>query len=437
MAPEIGKKVICPIISLEIDDTIRHQLQDMRMVLVDPHLLTRNLFVAHFLADANARLWWVDCSQDVTSLETFLTALTEEVTREGLEAPKSPILADTPEATAQNLASWIQSILPDSNAILFIDALDAADSAVESFLSVFAQVHPAGLQTCVISRQFDLQFWQESIQQKDTVFLTELPDEALTNVLSQPLIRAMAFSGGEVIVNGLPVQNWGRKYADELRRVFWYIMEHTVFSLDEVIATLYPDQSTRGATRHFKQLLKRLNEILTDHIGGTESYSLLRIIGPGVYAASADLYRCYDVQHFEDAWEKAQLGSRRHEHLLQMLRLHRAPYLYPYHAPEIRTRRRALLNRYAEALEALIKTSSHDEELQRMLRTLGNLLQAIRANPLREDLYREAMTLYDSLSETQDALKLYNILHQRVTTTSPQTEEIYQKIVQRLQDGSE
>lgn len=437
MAPEPGKKVTCPTISMEVDDKIRHHLQDMRMVLVDPYLLTRNLFVAHFLTDANARLWWVDCSQQVESLETFLNVLIEEVTIDDQNPSQPVLLADTLETTAHNLAKWFQSILVDSTTYLFIEAVDAADPVIELFLATFAQVHPAHLQTCLIARAFDLRIWKDAIQNKDAMLLTEVPDEALTNVLEQPLVRAMAFSGGQVIVNGSPMQDWGRKYSDELQRLFWYIIDRTVFSLDDVVETLYPEQTTRAASRHFKQLLKRLNERLSNHIGGTESYTLLRTVGPGIYAASGDVYRCYDVQHFEDAWEQAQIVPNRQEYLLRMLRLHRAPYLYSYNTPEIRARRETLLGRYAQALQALIPISGSDEDMEKQLQALGTLLRAIRANPLREDLYREAMDLYDALGEANDALNLYNILRRRVTATSPQTEAVYQKILQRLQDRAE
>jgi len=119
--------------------------------------------------------------------------------------------------------------------------------------------------------------------------------------------------------------------------------------------------------------------------------------------------------------------------LRQAADLHRAPYLYRFHKTWVQVRRRALSQRNATILEQLIRERLETDNPDEWLHALGDTLRAIRMHPVREDLYRHAMVLYERLGSPQDAIALFTLLVQRVQVISPQTEELHQEILQRMQ----
>jgi DNA-binding SARP family transcriptional activator len=202
--------------------------------------------------------------------------------------------------------------------------------------------------------------------------------------------------------------------------------------LSDAGAALFPELTPQESSREVRGLLKRLNQIVTPD-NNESAQSLLRSTGRDVYTTNAAIVRCYDVQHFEQAWEHAQHGENRRAWLRKAANLHQAPYLYRNTEARIRVRRRALQQRYAAALERLVRERLHSDNPEELRRALGDAIRAIRAQPVREDLYRHAMTLYERLGMPQDALALYDLLLRRVQAISPQTEAVYREIIRRTQ----
>lgn len=402
---------------------LRARMAGARAVLVDPQLSQRNLFVAHFLAESNARLWWVDCTQGIETLDEFLYAL---LTEAGIDAI---LLQEATEATPEQIAQFIQPSLK-SPVELILEAWDAiSDPAIEAFLLRFIRVQPSDLQIILLARYFDLKQWEPLLQDGSALYFTDLPPAFVNRVGKQPFIRALAFGRGSVYADGRPIIDWGRKHADDLQRLFWYILEHRSFNLREASVTLFPEQPERESSKLMRRLLKRLTEVL----GAELPQPLLRQIGRDVFTTDALSLLCYDVQHFEQAWDSASTDANRIPWLRKMVQLHRAPYLYRSGEPRIRLRRQTLLRRHAEALEILVRERLDSDDEAVLRAALGDALRAIRAHPMREDLYRHAMQLYERLGTPEDALALYELLQRRVRATSPQTDTLYQQILQRTQ----
>jgi DNA-binding SARP family transcriptional activator len=177
-------------------------------------------------------------------------------------------------------------------------------------------------------------------------------------------------------------------------------------SRDELIATFWPDDDLSSARHKLSVALSALRQQL-DPEG-------LLLFADRVRVQLAYGQFTTDVAEFRDALadaEAALTDVARAAALARATGLYTGELLAGFYDDWIFPEQQQLAERFVQALRELVRLHERREDLPGALETA---LRAVAVDPLREELYCEAMRLQIALGEPAEALRLYRLLEHRL-----------------------
>src|SRR5262249_37591581 len=132
----------------------------------------------------------------------------------------------------------------------------------------------------------------------------------------------------------------------------------------------------------------------------------------GFYRPSGQMAVHYDVQRFEANVQQGNIGEAQKNPIkiwYDAIRLYRSPFLYGFEMPWIQQRREELRMQY---VEALIGVARIYKSLKEYDKAVSYYLRALREVPVREDIHRDIMSIYDLIGQKQQAIDQYRVLEE-------------------------
>jgi DNA-binding SARP family transcriptional activator len=417
------------IFTLSDDVDVDELIKDYPLVIFEPRLRARHLFLKYFRSFENI-LWHV-----IDAGERHLPSILNGLLRDLREA--QPGFGDQFETALSKKSSSVQ-VLANAFALdlkktplkyIFLDEFDKvlAEEKFSDFIvelaNNLASQHPT--QHIIInSRQLPQQPWFNLVKaNKATVLGTEYV--SLGSVFDvhrgdKPIIEVYALAGRQTFVNGLPMNTWEGPLPQHL---FYYLLDHPMVTRDEIFETFWPQLPIKEATNVFHVTKRKIAESLgveiTDYAGG-------------FYRTSPQIDLRYDVGCFETLFE----ANRRSEYadiasLNDALNLYRTPFLHQLKMPWIIKRRESLKLAYTELLVEAGRRLKGIGELQG---AINQFLKALREVPHREDIHRTIMSLYLDMGQPEEAAGQYQMLSTHLERTfqiapSGATRELYESFM--------
>lgn len=265
--------------------------------------------------------------------------------------------------------------------------------------------HFAGLLTWGVEQRIDedtLRIWFDELSETTAPALVITPQQA-----QAPRLTVRAFGPGKVWRDGelLTSSHWGRSY--NARDLFFYVLEHSPCSKDDIGVTFWPELSVGRMTSSFHAAKYRARRAL-----GVE----FMVYDVDVYRVSTQLMISYDVARFRDLIamsQRADSEEERIEYLIQTTHLYTGDYLTDVDAEWVIPTRTDLYQQYFwsvdQLLGALLPRARYDEVI--------NVCQhGLEIDYFREILHKALMFSLATTGRSANALRHYETAAKRLAT---------------------
>lgn len=240
-----------------------------------------------------------------------------------------------------------------------------------------------------------------------------------------PLLRIHTLGGFQVLRGdqSIPAETWQQRRKIRLLLLYLLIHRHRRVPRDELLETLWPDQSPESAGLALNTTFSNLRRILEPYLGkGLPSRYLIREEETLSFNPLAEIW--YDVQEFESAVKSGQAARL-------IASLYRGEFVpeEPYVDWVIRERERIralFLNSQISLLEQRVQSGAWREGVDLAKRIL-------EMEPWLEEVWRALMTCYSMLGQRSEALRAFNTCEQVLRNEldiapSAETRALYEQI---------
>jgi DNA-binding SARP family transcriptional activator len=384
-------------------DEFEQTTRDKPFVLIYPRHKARSALVAMFLHEYRHNIVYYNLSKADKSLHDWLNNMIAdelfpadfgEQTRQAMASRANP--EELAEAFGADLAT-----LRRESYMLLLDTFDRLEmgEAEAAFFRALADHIPSHAQIVINARLADLQPWNDLLHAGKLAVVgneSALGDGIYGEKPELGQLEVFSLSGGHVYIDGRPVTSWDGSLP---RHLFYYFVDHTMVTRDEIFEVFWPKMSVKEATNVFHVTKRKISERL--------GYELTNYSG-GFYIPSPRLSVHYDARIFEEsvatAIEEEDVAPGHWYRAVQLYRAHFLPYI---HTPWVQARREELQHKYAQALIGL---GRYHRALDELDRALGYLLRALREKPDWEDVHQDVILIYLQLGRPQAALAQYQRL---------------------------
>lgn len=388
-------------------------IQDKKVVLLYPQTSYRNLFLSYLLNNTTRQLLYYRLKPSDHTIEQMLSGLLDEVAESHPDFGKST----KQQLKAKDMTALAQAINDDLGAMgqdvsLYLDETDRLDltAAYRSFFTELVATLANNVQLFINSRELTTEPWQQMVLDEDAVVIgTERRKTQLmfsVEEADKPQLEIYAFGRGHAIINGKAVESWDGALP---RNLFFYFIDRNLITRDEIFNTFWPDLNTKEATNVFHVTKRKISERLSMNVLGEENYELT-IYHTGFYHPGDKIARHYDVAEFEAAIDEASMtfnDEQQAELYERAVGLYRAPFLITIDMPWVHERREKLQRQLQEALIGLARIHKAADRTEQ---ALGYFSRSLHQNPLREDIHREIMLLYQKMGYPNEAVRQYQHL---------------------------
>ena len=418
--------------NISIDD-FNSAIANKKVIILYPQSSYRNVFLSYLFLNTGATVSYYRIKAHENTIVEMLAGLVDEVSDDFGETIRKNLASDNMASLASALAKDLNNY--NANAILYLDEVDnlPLDDNYRLFFTELEKNLSQGNRVVINSRQLTTEPWQGMVLSNDAVVVgTERRQSKLmftADEADKPQLEIYGFGRGHAIVNGLPVDSWDGALP---RNLFFYFIDKDLVTRDEIFNVFWSDLNVKEATNVFHVTKRKISERLSVNVLGGGNYELTKY-STGFYRPADKIARHYDVAEFEAAVDEASMTFDDDEQAVLYRRavdLYRAPFLLTIDMPWVYDRREKLQRQLLEALIGLARIYKSQEKYEE---SLGYFMRAIHETPLREDIHREVMGLYQKLGYADEAVRQYQqleILLQDMlgVAPGPETQELLQQI---------
>lgn len=404
-----------------------------KLILLYPQTSYRNLFLSYALDSIDDDFLYYRIKSEQTSIPDLLSGLIDEIGN----GFGNKILRELKSANIKKLAIALADDLKQfsSGATLYLDEVDrlALNDDYRLFFTTLADNLSEQNRLFINSRELTTDPWQKMVLDNAAgVVGTERRQSQLmfsADEADKPQLEISAFGRGHAIMNGLAVESWDGALP---RNLFFYFIDRDLVTRDEIFKVFWSGLNVKEATNVFHVTKRKISERLSLNVLDGENYELTTYF-TGFYRPGNKIARHYDVGEFEATVDDASMTFDDDEQARLYRRaidLYRAPFLLSIDMPWVHERREKLQRQLLEALIGLARIYKSNEKYDE---SLGYFMRAIHEKPLREDIHREVMSLYQVLGYPGEAVRQYEqleVLLQDMLSVAPgpETQELLQKI---------
>lgn len=408
-------------------------IENKKFIILYPQSSYRNIFLSYLLQDSAERLLYYRLKLEENTLSQMLSGLLDEFDSDFGTNLRKTLKSNDPKKLAIALANDLEKYSPDS--ILYLDEIDklTLDDDYRLFFTILKENLSQQNKIIVDARQLTTEPWRQMVLDGDAVSIgTERRSSALmfmADEADKPQLEIYGFGRGHAIMNGLPVESWDGALP---RQLFFYFIDRDLITRDEIFKTFWRSLNIKEATNVFHVTKRKISERLSVNVLAGGNYELTNY-STGFYRPANKIVRHYDVAEFESAVDEASMTFDDDEQAKLYRRavdLYRAPFLLSINMPWVHDRREKLQRQLLEALIGLARIYNSEEKYEE---SLGYFMRAIHETPLREDIHREVMSLYQTLGYPGEATRQYQQLETLLQDTlgvqpGRETQELLQQI---------
>ena len=243
--------------------------------------------------------------------------------------------------------------------------------------------------------------------------------------LKPPKIRIQAFGMAKVTVGGIPIisQDWQVESTRDL--LFILLTTDQGWTKESLGGILWPDISPAQLKTRFKNTLYRLRRVLEQDV--------IQFDGDH-YAFNRSADYEYDVELFLDLLSQAEKEANTHDKISayqEALQLYQGEYLPEIEATWVVPEREYLRQAYVKAGLKLAEIYLAEADIESVL---GVCQRLVKDDPCLEEAHRLAMQAYAARGSRVEITRQYHRLQRALldelnSTPSPQTEELYRKLM--------
>lgn len=408
-------------------------IENKKFIILYPQSSYRNIFLSYLLQESAETLLYYRLKSEENTLSQMLSGLLDEFDSDFGTNLRKALKSNDPKKLAIALANDLEKYSPDS--ILYLDEIDKLilDDDYRFFFTTLKENLSQQNKIVIDARQLTTEPWRQMVLDGDAVSIgTERRESALmfmADEADKPQLEIYGFGRGHAIMNGLPVESWDGALP---RQLFFYFIDRDLITRDEIFKTFWSRLNVKEATNVFHVTKRKISERLSINVLAGGNYELTNY-STGFYRPANKIVRHYDVAEFETAVDDASMTFDDDEQAKLYRRavdLYRAPFLLSIDMPWVHDRREKLQRQLLEALIGLARIYKSAEKYEE---SLGYFMRAIHETPLREDIHREVMSLYQTLGYPDDAVRQYQQLETLLQDTlgvqpGRETQELLQQI---------
>ncbi|MBN2303096.1 MAG: bacterial transcriptional activator domain-containing protein [Anaerolineae bacterium] len=382
--------------------------RDMRgkpIVIIYPRHRGRSALVGLFLETYQQNIVYYGLSEHDNTIKSWLdNMITDPSFPEGFGSQTRQALNNRPEPEelAETFGADLATLRSEPY-MLLLDMFDNLEPSKEMgrFFRALPNYMPGHAQIVINARLLNLQPWNDMLHAGQVGVVGNrgpLGNGIYGEDQKLGQLEVFALSGGHVYIDGRPVTRWDGSLP---RHLFYYFVDHTMVTRDEIFDIFWPKMSVKEATNVFHVTKRKISERLGYELTNYSS---------GFYVPSPRLSIHYDARLFEnlvaEAIENEEAKPANWYRAVQLYRSHYLPYI---HTPWVTARRDELKHKYAQALIGL---GRYHLALDEMEPALGYLLRALREKPDWEDVHQDVMTIYFQQGRIADAVQQYRKLEE-------------------------
>jgi DNA-binding SARP family transcriptional activator len=404
-------------------------VQEAQVIVLHPSSRLRSLLVARLLDAQEFHILYYAMGADDLSIESVVMGMTHQIANSrplfgrhlySMSAQQQGDIDAVVEALRRELLG-----INDKPVVFILDEYDRSDPAddVQVFVERLSASLPDHCRLVINSRTMPRLPLLSMIAQKRVLILQdETIIESNFYGMSQDGgydLEVYALGPGIVLVDGKMVEDWEGHLP---RLLFFFALDKPVVTRSEICAAFWPDLDIDQAVNVFHVTKRRLHKAL-----GVEFDVLTH--DDGYYYLSPELRIDYDVMAYVSALMKARANGS-YEDWQQVVDIYKGPFLQGHSDNWIESRRLDYRAGYVEALTHMAQLRMQNE---REDHALGLLMKAVTADPSREDLHRQIMTLYVKLDRANEAVGHYQQLAETFGkhdwAVSEETQQAYAALV--------
>lgn len=408
-------------------------IENKKFVILYPQSPYRNVFLSYVLQLPAQNFLYYRLKSEEDTLSGMLSGLLAEVDPDFSSTLRSILKSNNPEKLAVALANDLESYGADT--ILYLDEADKLflNDEYRLFFTTLNNNLSQQNKLVINARQLTTEPWRQMVLDEEAVAIgTERRESQLmftAGSADKPHLEIYGFGRGHAIVNGLSVESWDGALP---RNLFFYFIDKDLITRDEIFNVFWGGLNVKEATNVFHVTKRKISERLSMNVLAGGNYELTNYT-TGFYRPANKIVRHYDVAEFEAAVDEASMTFDEDEQARLYRRavdLYRAPFLLTINMPWVHDRREKLQRQLLEALIGLARIYKSAEKYEE---SLGYFMRAIHETPLREDIHREVMSLYQTLGHTDEAIRQYQQLETLLQDTlgvepGRETQELLQQI---------
>lgn len=408
-------------------------IENKKFVILYPQSPYRNVFLSYVLQLPAQNFLYYRLKSEEDTLSRMLSGLLAEVDPDFGSTLRSILKSNNPEKLAVALANDLESYGADT--ILYLDEADKLflNDEYRLFFTTLKDNLSQQNKLVINARQLTTEPWRQMVLNEEAVSIgTERRESQLmftAGSADKPHLEIYGFGRGHAIVNGLSVESWDGALP---RNLFFYFIDKDLITRDEIFNVFWGGLNVKEATNVFHVTKRKISERLSMNVLAGGNYELTNYT-TGFYRPANKIVRHYDVAEFEAAVDEASMTFDEEEQARLYRRavdLYRAPFLLTINMPWVHDRREKLQRQLLEALIGLARIYKSAEKYEE---SLGYFMRAIHETPLREDIHREVMSLYQTLGHTDEAIRQYQQLETLLQDTlgvepGRETQELLQQI---------
>lgn len=311
-----------------------------------------------------------------------------------------------PEELAEALASDLNALYNKSY-VLVLDNLDYVqyDEGYQTFFLTISEHLADRVQVIINGRELLRHPWNAIIEQGRGHAIGD--DNALGHgIFALPsdigMIEFYSLTGDiRILSDGRHITAWDGALP---RNLCYYFIEKKRATRDQIFEDFWPHLGIKKATNVFHVTKRKISEKLSYDITNYTS---------GFYELSKEIHILYDAEAFEEAYDAAMNShaTNTQQKWVRTVYLYRSPYLAGLDLDWVEQKRDNLRNKY---VQALIELGHHHKADQELDAALGYYLRAVAENPVREDVRRSIMAIYNKQDRQQDIKRQYKLLEREL-----------------------
>lgn len=369
----------------------------VRLIILHPNLESQHRLLSIFTAATHPLLLNVPVSPSQEGLASLWADLTN-VLAEQAEIALPPLRSNAPDKAASAL---LKALAPAGPFTLLLTEFDRVDqNAVGPFIAALTDALPAPSRIVLSGRRMPPAIVPHIMDRSRVMMFPVDPPRMLFDYVNLPedttLLEVYAFGQGVVIVNGQVVDRWDGILP---RAMFFFLIDRLMVTRDEIFEAFWPGLPIKEATNVFHVTKRKINEIL--------AFDLTRYTG-GFYCIAPNIELHYDVVQFKELVQRGlndPIATR--EALTHAIMLYQIALLYDLTSDWVNARRHEVAALYVEALTTLARLHWDEHEHER---ALGLYLRAYAVQPLREDIARNIMQLYELTGKPGQSRRVFQRL---------------------------